>query len=386
MQNHLHSSSSSCTAFSAIHVRHSEPVLVVPAKPTPKETKHVSDIDDQEGLRMHNYDIMFYKSNPRMKGKDPAKVIVEAISMALVHYYPLAGRIREEGQNRKLVVDCNGEGVLFVEADAHVSLEDLGDSIMPPCLSIWKHVLIHVPRSHLILGCPLLFIQFLEMVATMARDPQAPVIQHLPVWQREIFTARDPPRVTCNHPTLDMNPNEVVSVSCFITAHGKIGIPKGYYGNAFSLPAAVSDAGTLCRKPLSYGIELIREGKAKMNEEYIRSMVDFLVIKGRPMHRTTGQFMVADMTRVGFDEVDFGWGKAIFGGSMGARPLVSFLSCFRNGKGEDGIVAPVLLPRLVMKRFLLELLKITGEYEEHKFHHHHLNDKMETAGVIRSML
>ncbi|MED6142927.1 hypothetical protein PIB30_002219 [Stylosanthes scabra] len=407
MQNHIHSSSSSsCTAFSAIHVRHSEPVLVVPAKPIPKETKHVSDIDDQEGLRIHNYDIMFYKSNPRMKAKDPAKVIMEAISMALVHYYPLAG-----------------------------------DSIRPPCLSIWKQVLIHVPGSDIIIGCPLLLIQFLEMVATIARDPQALLI-HLPVWQRHIFTARDPPRVTCNHPeyeddttnhnnedqnhndmahesfffgpkqimalrkhlpsnlskcstlellaaclwkcrtiALDMNPNEVVSVSCFITAHGKIGIPKGYYGNAFAFPAAVSEAGTLCRKPLSYGVELIREAKAKMKEEYIRSMVDFLVMKGRPMYRSsTGHLMVGDLTRVGFDEVDFGWGKAVYGGSMGARPLVSFLCNFRNGRGEDGIVAPILLPRLVMKRFLLELLKITGDYQENKFHHHRLNDKMETDG------
>ena len=143
---------------SAIRVRHSEPLLVVPAEPTPNEIKHVSDIDDQEGLRMHLSLIMFYKSNRSMKLEaDPAKVIVRAISMALVHYYPLAGRLRE-GPNRKLMVDCNGEGVLFIEAEADIALDQLGHSIGPPSPH-WKQFLRHVPGSEGILGCPLLLIQ-----------------------------------------------------------------------------------------------------------------------------------------------------------------------------------------------------------------------------------
>ena len=183
----------------------------------------------------------------------------------------------------------------------------------------------------------------------MARDPQAPVQQ--PVWQRELFSARNPPRITCTHHVcedvtdhhttshslhnndnmahksfffgpkeiltlrkrlpskygkrstlelllaclwkcrtmaLDMDPNcnEVVALSCFITAHGKVKMPKVYYGNAFAFPAAISEAGLLCRNPLGYALELIREAKARMNEEYIRSVVDLMVLKGRPMYRT----------------------------------------------------------------------------------------------------
>ena len=95
------------------------PELIVPERPTPREVKQISDIDDQESLRFQIPLLFFYKNDPSpsMQGRDPVKVIREAISKALVFYYPLAGRLKE-GYNRKLMVECNAEGVLFIEADA----------------------------------------------------------------------------------------------------------------------------------------------------------------------------------------------------------------------------------------------------------------------------
>lgn len=91
------------------------------------------------------------------KKDDPAKVIREALAKALVYYYPFAGRLKE-GHNRKLMVDCTGEGILFVEGDADVTLAQLGDTIRPPCPYI-EEFLHDVPGSKAILGCPLLLIQ-----------------------------------------------------------------------------------------------------------------------------------------------------------------------------------------------------------------------------------
>ncbi|ONI05664.1 hypothetical protein PRUPE_5G017900 [Prunus persica] len=132
-----------------------EPELITPAKPTPLETKLLSDIDNQVGIRFHYSVIMTYKNNPSMKGNDAVMVIKEALSRALVFYYPLAGRLRE-GPNRKLMVDCNGEGV---EANADVTLEQLGDTILPPCPPLVLF-LFNPLGSDGILDCPLLSCYF----------------------------------------------------------------------------------------------------------------------------------------------------------------------------------------------------------------------------------
>ncbi|VVB14940.1 unnamed protein product [Arabis nemorensis] len=103
-------------------VHRRQPELVSPAKPTPRELKLLSDIDDQEGLRFHIPTIFFYRHNPSAYS-DPVVVVRRALAETLVYYYPLAGRLRE-GPNRKLAVDCTGEGVLFIEADADVALAE----------------------------------------------------------------------------------------------------------------------------------------------------------------------------------------------------------------------------------------------------------------------
>ncbi|KAH0784178.1 hypothetical protein KY290_003776 [Solanum tuberosum] len=122
---------------------------------------HLSDIDDQESLRIQMPILMFYKYNSSMEGKDPAKIIKDGLSNTLVFYYPLDGRI-VEGPNRKLMVNCNSEGIMFIEADANVELEKLGDSIIPPCPYI-EELLYNEPGSDGIIGCTLMLVQGLEL-------------------------------------------------------------------------------------------------------------------------------------------------------------------------------------------------------------------------------
>ncbi|TQD98870.1 hypothetical protein C1H46_015513 [Malus baccata] len=281
---------------SVLQVKRMQLELITLEKPTPRETKFLSDIDDQETLRFQIPVIMCYKDNPSLnESRNPVKVIREALSKALVYYYPLAGRLRE-GPNRKLMVDCNGEDILFIEASADVTLEQPGDKILPPC-PLLEEFLFNFPGSDGIIGCLLLLVTcltcggfilalrlnqtmcdapglllFLTAVAEMARGAHAPSI--LLVWERELRFARDPPRITCAHHEYE----EVVRVSCFVNARGKhhnVRLPLGYYGNAFAFPAAVSKAELLCKNPRRYALELVKKAKATMNDEYLRSVANF---------------------------------------------------------------------------------------------------------------
>lgn len=208
------------SSTSALSVTRRESELVVPATSTPREVKYLSDIDDQGCLRFHTYILMFYKNNPSMEGIDPAKVIKDALSKTLVFYYPLAGRLIE-GPNGKLMVNCNGEGILFTEACADVELEMLGDSIKPPCPFL-EDLLYNVPGSDGIIDCPLMLIQ---------------------VRMSSLVTARE--------------------------RFESLKIPHGYYGNAFSFSAVVSKAGHVGTYPLTYALELIKKAKNQANEEYL---------------------------------------------------------------------------------------------------------------------
>ncbi|XXG75462.1 hypothetical protein AAC387_Pa08g0027 [Persea americana] len=429
------------------NVKRHQPVLVPPSKPTPHEFKPVSDIDDQESLRFQIPIIQFYRRDPSMEGRDPARVIRESLGWALVFYYPFAGRLRE-GPGRKLVVECTGEGVLFIEADADIALHQFGDALQPPFPHM-EELLYDVPGSQGIIDCPLILIQvtrltcggfimalrlnhvmsdaaglvqFMNAVGEIARGARAPSIP--PVWQRHLLKARDPPRVTCVHreydevadtkgtniPLDDMahrsfffgprqiaslrslvphhlrgsstfelltaclwkcrtaairpDPEEEVRILCIVNARSKFHdppLPAGYYGNAFAFPAAISAAGKLCRNPLGYALELVRRAKSEFSQEYMQSVADLMVLKGRPHFPVVRTFVVSDVTRAGFGEADFGWGKAVYGGpakgGTGAIPgFTVFYVPFRQG-----IVVPLCLPGTAMERFAAELQTMISE-------------------------
>lgn len=160
----------STTTGLSFKVHRRQPELVTPAKPTPRELKLLSDIDDQQGLRFQIPVIFFYRPN-LTSNQDPVQVIRRALAETLVYYYPFAGRLWELS-NRKLAVDCTGEGVLFIEAEADVTLAELeeADGLLPPfpCL---EELLFDVEGSSEVFNTPLLLVQVSPRVlACFSRD------------------------------------------------------------------------------------------------------------------------------------------------------------------------------------------------------------------------
>ncbi|TKV94092.1 hypothetical protein SEVIR_9G271200v4 [Setaria viridis] len=441
------------TAALKFTVRRRPAELVAPAAPTPRELKLLSDIDDQESVRLHVPAILLYRRNEAMVGRDPVQVIRDAVARALVHYYPLAGRLREV-DGGKLAVDCTGEGVLFIEADADVRLEHLGEPLLPPfpCL---QELLFDVPGSFAIVDAPLMLfqvtrlacggfvlavrvnhtmadglgmVQFGAAVAELARGALAPTVR--PVWDRELLMARDPPLPSFAHREYDeaqgtddtvtslddlahrclfFTPRDVaalrdlvdppqlrasattfdvlagclwkcrtvalapdanaemrmmcaVNVRGIRTARGGGGIPRGYYGNAAVGPVAVSTAGALCANPLGYAIELVKKAKEEVDMEYIRSVADLVVLRGRPPVSFVRTYVVSDVRKAPAARLDFGWDRPVYGGPAEVGGdlawVASYFVSVTDARGEEGIAVPVCLPRPAMERFAEEMGKL----------------------------
>jgi hypothetical protein len=141
--------------------RRSKAQVVAPARPTPRETKALSDMDDCTYLRHYIGAILFFRPVVRREpaATDPAEAIRAALAEALVHYYPLAGRLREMPGGR-LAVECTAEGAVFVEADADVRLEDFGQPALPPYPCI-EELVCDVDDYTPVLGNPLIYMQVL---------------------------------------------------------------------------------------------------------------------------------------------------------------------------------------------------------------------------------
>lgn len=150
--------------------RRKEQELVRPARPTPHEYKALSDLDDQRGLRYYPAGVEFFRCrrdnaavpSVRDDTSDPVAMIRAALAEALVSYYPLAGRLVElRAAGGKLLVDCTAEGVVFVEADANVQLEDFaGQALAPPYPCVEELLCSDIGEpQEAVVGKPLLFFQ-----------------------------------------------------------------------------------------------------------------------------------------------------------------------------------------------------------------------------------
>lgn len=270
--------------------------------------------------------------------------------------------------------------------------------------------------------------QFFSTVGEIAKGATSPSIA--PIWQRELLSARKPPRVTCKHHEYDLNvpngtkvasiniplfndmiqrsfffgrreifiikkilvshlskcstfeiltaflwryrtialrpnPRDEVRIICAQNVRSKFNppLPIGYYGNALAFPVALTTAEKLCNSPLDYALQLITKTISYVTEEYMKSVADLMVIEGRPSLNAIGTFIVSDNRRIGLDQVDYGWGKPVYGGvakgDTGVIPgIISFYVPYVNKNGEEGTVVPICLPASAMDRFVNELYHI----------------------------
>ncbi|KAI4329416.1 hypothetical protein L6164_021682 [Bauhinia variegata] len=384
--------------------------MVRPAEETPRRSLWNSNID-LVVPNFHTPSVYFYRPTGASDFFD-AKVLKEALSKALVPFYPMAGRLRRDEDGR-VEIDCAGQGVLFVEADTTAVVDDFGD--FAPTLEL-RQLIPAVDYSSGIESYPLLVLQvtyfkcggvslgvgmqhhaadgfsglhFINTWSDMARGLELTIP---PFIDRTLLRARDPPQPIFDHieykpppPTKsNLRPTkpgaESATVSIFKLTRDQLNklkakskengntinyssyemlaghvwrsvckaralpldqetklyiatdgrsrlqppLPPGYFGNVIFTATPIAVAGDLMSKPTWYAAGRIHDALVRMDNEYLRSALDYLelqpdlkaLVRGAHTFRCPN-LGITSWVRLPIHDADFGWGRPIFMGPGG---------------------------------------------------------------------
>ncbi|KAK9115336.1 hypothetical protein Syun_022133 [Stephania yunnanensis] len=359
-----------------------------------------------------------------------------------------AGKLRN-GEKGKLAVDCCGEGVIFREADANVTLEELqrirNGGLKPP-FPQWEKLLVDDVWGdspcvwRLCIGLHIQPLRMRRIWSTPVRNGRIGIrpklqparSQHHPFMGKGtpqtappsdhlIPSPRIRPRLLPRRPLSDesdfkrleqtsvffsksdvsalkrkINDHKCatfdVIAACLWRARTKTTIhpdtvtkllfpidtrfrykpelPPGYYGSAVVFPRAATKARTLVSEPLRYAAGLISEVKKGVaGDEYRMSVLDLIEGNGRRGFCRESAFVVSDMSRLRFAEVDFGWGPAAYGGPARAGTghvpgMVTSVVGHKDGEGGvEGLLALVSLPSHALELFHEEVRREISGYD-----------------------
>ncbi|KAG8082559.1 hypothetical protein GUJ93_ZPchr0014g46879 [Zizania palustris] len=222
----------------AITVRRS--TMVRPAGETPRRRLWNSNLD-LVVPRFHTPSVYFYRCPEEgpPEGFFDGERMRRALAEALVPFYPVAARLARDEDGR-VEIDCNGEGVLFVEADALDStVDDYGD--FAPTMEL-KRLIPAVEYTDDISSFPLLVLQvtyfkcggvslgvgmqhhvadgmsglhFINSWSDLCRGTKVAV---MPFIDHTLLRARDPPIPSYPHVEYQPAPSMMSSSSLSVTA------------------------------------------------------------------------------------------------------------------------------------------------------------------------
>ncbi|CAL9196135.1 unnamed protein product, partial [Musa hybrid cultivar] len=132
-------------------------------------------------------------------------------------------------------------------------------------------------------------------------------------------------------------------------------LPPGYFGNAILRTSVAAATGKILSSPLQSTAEKIHDAVVCVDDEYVRSVIDFL----ESWQESQNDLGAISWLHLPAYEADFGWGKPVFI----QRAVVNqrgMLYLMRRPEGDGGItltitMEPENLPRF-LKMFYVELV------------------------------
>ncbi|URE22670.1 Omega-hydroxypalmitate O-feruloyl [Musa troglodytarum] len=391
-------------------------VLVSPRNPTPMKTIYLSNIDQTAAFPVET--IFFYEMPP----DDAAAVtsdVVERVKSSvsdvlLIPYYFMAGRLNFNLETKRLELLCNNAGALFVGATSRRSLEELGNLSAPN--PSFQHLVtvfrcggfsIGIMTNHSVVDGKSAAEMFENLAAICRGDGLK--IRELHV-DRSCIGARDPPQIRFHHAeytkrrnhdyrVLSLSPDmidglkrkamteccstfeavvahlwrartkavfddplEISSVLFAVDVRSKVSppLPRGFTGNAVITASASAGAAELGERPLCFAVKRVREAIGRVTDEYVRSAVDWLEVNKGVPSVLERNFFVSAWWKLPFHELDFGWGKPVYGGPVvsGMHEFVLLLADGRKDGKRSGINVWAALEEEEMKSFARNVFEL----------------------------
>ncbi|KAL5983842.1 hypothetical protein ACLOJK_017938 [Asimina triloba] len=135
-------------------------------------------------------------------------------------------------------------------------------------------------------------------------------------------------------------------------------LPHGFVGNAVVTACASARMVDLKEQPLRFCVQRVKESIENLSDEYVRSVVDWLEVHRGVPCTSNGNFYVSAWWKLPFHELDFGYGRPIYGGPVVKADTDEFVLLLsdgaRGGKGE-GVNVWISLDQEKMKKFMLHV-------------------------------
>nr|GEV52339.1 shikimate O-hydroxycinnamoyltransferase [Tanacetum cinerariifolium] len=231
-----------------------------------------------------------------------AKVLKGALSRALVSFYPLGGRLKENESGRIEIDSVNYS----------LGIESIPLLVLQVTYFECGGVSLGVGMQHYVAD-GLSAMHFIKTWSEMARGVDLTVPP--PFIDRTILRARDPPQPAFEH--VEYNPLHRLNHHHSIRSK--------LFGNVVFTTTPIAVAGEIQSNPSWYAASKIRDALVIRSSNYLRSTIDYFELQpdlkalGSGIVQTykLANLAITSWSRLPIHDADFGWGRPIFMGPGG---------------------------------------------------------------------
>lgn len=134
-------------------------------------------------------------------------------------------------------------------------------------------------------------------------------------------------------------------------------LPPGYFGNVIFTAAPIALYGELESNPLKFAVGKIHEALAQMDDEYLRSALDYIESKVDLKSHARGgspfkcpNLGIISWARFPVYDADFGWGKPLYTGH-GSPPSEGKINLIPSPIDDGSLLCTISLPKEQMQIF-----------------------------------